>query len=172
MASVVASQDYAGIVEADPKGAQQIVANTNVKVFMKLAEADKTWQLISGLTGEELVVETNGYKMDELSGITSSNYRDNFGAQANRRPLVHLNDLLEQNEGEAHCLLGGKFARARLFHAGPSTKGAVMRVPRLLEMEPLTDSNYRELSHQNITRYYRDPRVRLKKNQMELDKTF
>jgi intracellular multiplication protein IcmO len=172
MASIVASQDYAGIVEADPKGAQQIVANTNVKVFMKLAEAEKTWQLISGLTGEESVMETNGYKVDELSGLTSGNYRDNFGAQASRRPLVHLNDLLEQNEGEAHCLLGGKFARARLFYAGPSTAGAVMRVPRMLEMEPLADSNYRELTFHKLTRYYKDPRERLEKNQNEIEPTF
>ncbi len=30
-----ASQDYAGILEADKKGAQQMVANTSIKVFMK-----------------------------------------------------------------------------------------------------------------------------------------
>ena len=35
IAAIVASQDYAGIMEADKKGAQQMVANTSVKVFMK-----------------------------------------------------------------------------------------------------------------------------------------
>jgi intracellular multiplication protein IcmO len=137
MATIVASQDYAGLVEADPKGAQQIVANTNLKIFMKLAESDKTWNLLSGLTGEEAVLETTGFKLDPAqSGVLGGDsWQDNFGAQINQRPLVHLGDLLEQNEGEAHCLLGGLFARARLFHAEPDLKGSVMRVPRLLEME-------------------------------------
>ncbi|MDR2338579.1 MAG: type IV secretion system DNA-binding domain-containing protein [Deltaproteobacteria bacterium] len=157
IASVVASQDYAGIVEADPKGAQQIVANTNVKVFMKLAEAERTWRLLRDLTGEEQVMETSGYTMEQGPGINAGAYRDGFGARAANRPLVALADLLEQNEGEAHCLLGGKLARARLFHAGPSTKGAVMRVPRLLEMEPLADGVLKPLIHQHDTTYSVDP---------------
>ena len=35
IAATVASQDYAGILEADQKGAQQMVANTSIKIFMK-----------------------------------------------------------------------------------------------------------------------------------------
>jgi intracellular multiplication protein IcmO len=35
IAAIVASQDYAGILEADKKGAQQMVANTSIKAFMK-----------------------------------------------------------------------------------------------------------------------------------------
>ena len=35
IAAIVASQDYAGIMEADKKGAQQMVANTSIKIFMK-----------------------------------------------------------------------------------------------------------------------------------------
>ncbi|MDR2460830.1 MAG: TraM recognition domain-containing protein [Deltaproteobacteria bacterium] len=137
MATIVASQDYAGIVEADPKGAQQIIANTNVKVFMRLAESERTWQLLNGLTGEEAVIETSGYRMESGNLLSEGTWQDSLGAQAQKRTLVSLKDLLEQNEGEAHCILGGLFARARLFYANPQLKGAVMRVPRLLEMETL-----------------------------------
>lgn len=35
IAAIVASQDYAGILEADQKGAQQMVANTSIKAFMR-----------------------------------------------------------------------------------------------------------------------------------------
>jgi intracellular multiplication protein IcmO len=138
MATVVASQDYAGIVEADTKGAQQIVANTNVKVFMKLAESEKTWELIRGLTGEEPVLETTGYNLVEGEGLGEGSRKDNPGVHPINRDLVSLKDLLEQNEGEAHCLVGGLFAGGILFHAKPNLSGAVMRVPRLLEMEPLS----------------------------------
>jgi intracellular multiplication protein IcmO len=134
MATIVASQDYAGIVEADPKGAQQIVANTNVKVFMKLAEAEKTWNLLRGLSGEETVVETTGYNLVPGAVPGEGAWADNASAHPVNRGLAALKDLLDQNEGEAHCLMGGLFTRARLFHAGPKLKGAVMRIPRLLEM--------------------------------------
>ncbi|MDR1079571.1 MAG: TraM recognition domain-containing protein [Deltaproteobacteria bacterium] len=136
MATVVASQDYAGIAEADRKGAQQIVANTSVKVFMRLAEADRTWELLRKLAGDERVLETRGFTMNP-GGLSSGSWRDDLKAQAAYRDTAHLNDLLEQTEGEAHCLLGGLFARARLFHAGPELGGAVMRVPRLLEMDSM-----------------------------------
>jgi intracellular multiplication protein IcmO len=136
MATIVASQDYAGIAEADRKGAQQIVANTSVKVFMRLAEADRTWELLRRMAGDEAVLEASGYTM-RPGGLAGGTWRDDLQARPVRRDRVHLNDLLDQTEGEAHCLLGGAFARARLFHAGPALDGAVMRVPRLLEMEPL-----------------------------------
>ncbi|MDR1039281.1 MAG: TraM recognition domain-containing protein [Deltaproteobacteria bacterium] len=136
MATVVASQDFAGIAEADRKGAQQIAANTSVKVFMRLAEADRTWDLLRRLAGDETVLETTGFGLTP-GELTAGAWRDEFRAHPMRRDLVHLNDLLEQTEGEAHCLLGGTFARARLFHAGPDLADAVMRVPRLLEMEPM-----------------------------------
>ncbi|MDR2613574.1 MAG: TraM recognition domain-containing protein [Deltaproteobacteria bacterium] len=140
MATVVASQDYAGIAEADRKGAQQIAANTRVKVFMRLAEADRTWDLLRGLAGEEPVMETSGYALGGGGGGPGpggGQWADEFRARPASRGLVHLHDLLEQGEGEAHCMLGGILARARMFHAGPEVGGAVMRVPRLLEMEPL-----------------------------------
>ncbi|MDR1165821.1 MAG: TraM recognition domain-containing protein [Deltaproteobacteria bacterium] len=139
MATVVASQDYAGLVEADPKGAQQIVANTNLKIFMKLAESEKTWRLLKGLSGEETALETTGFALKGDGLGLEGKWTDNFAARPINRPIVDLRDLMEQTEGEAHCLLGGRLARARLFHAGPSVKGAVMRVPRLLSMEPTRD---------------------------------
>ena len=42
IAAIVASQDYAGILEADQKGAQQMVANTSIKIFMKNLDLDFT----------------------------------------------------------------------------------------------------------------------------------
>ena len=50
IAAIVASQDYAGILEADKKGAQQMVANTSIKAFMKNFDADKyghAWTIFS-----------------------------------------------------------------------------------------------------------------------------
>jgi intracellular multiplication protein IcmO len=134
MATVVASQDYAGLVEADRKGAQQIVANTNVKIFMRLEEPEKTWQLLSGLTGEEPVMMTTGFRL-EPGALGRGDYRDNFGAEAKMRPVAVLKDLMEQTEGEAHLIFKGNLVRGNMFYVAPNLKGAVLRIHRMLQME-------------------------------------
>ncbi|MDR1039763.1 MAG: hypothetical protein LBR80_06250 [Deltaproteobacteria bacterium] len=112
---------------------RQIAVNTSVKVFLRLAEAERTWDHLRRLAGDEAVMETNGFGLASGRLMTGA-WKDGFCANPTRRVLVHLNYLLEQTEGEAHCLLGWTFARARLFRAGPDLADAVMRVPRLLEM--------------------------------------
>lgn len=135
MATIVASQDYAGIVEADKKGAQQIVANTNVKIFMKMQEPEKTYELLKGLAGEEFVAQTTGFQVD--TEMNTGSFRDNWAAGTERRSVVDLRDLMEQTEGEAHIIFQGKLIRANMFYADPKTKGATLRVPRMLQMEAM-----------------------------------
>jgi intracellular multiplication protein IcmO len=72
IAAIVASQDYAGIMEADKKGAQQMVANTSIKVFMKMQDAEKTWELIRGQAGQSTVVRTSGFSIKDQG----TEYRD------------------------------------------------------------------------------------------------
>ncbi|MDR1038901.1 MAG: hypothetical protein LBR80_01785 [Deltaproteobacteria bacterium] len=98
MATVAASRDFAGKAEADRKCAQQIAAKTSVKVFMRMAEAERTWDLLRRLAGDEAVMETTGFRLTP-SGLTTDVWRDDFRAQPARRDLVHLIDLLEQTEG-------------------------------------------------------------------------
>ncbi|MDR2353535.1 MAG: hypothetical protein LBF22_10340 [Deltaproteobacteria bacterium] len=49
---------------------------------MKLAESDKTFNLLSGLTGEEAILDTTGFKLDPAqSGVLAEeSWKDNFGA--------------------------------------------------------------------------------------------
>lgn len=136
MATIVASQDYAGIVEADKKGAQQIVANTNVKAFMKIQEPERTWQLLKDLAGQETVMETTGFQM-EVSDI-SHDYRDNFAASVRSLDVVDLRDVMQQTEGEVHFIFGGSLVRGDMFYADPKLKGAILKVPRMIQMEPLS----------------------------------
>jgi hypothetical protein len=52
-------------------------------------------------------------------------------------PVTILRDLMEQTEGEAHCIYQGQVIRARLFYANFHIKNALIRVQRLLPMEGL-----------------------------------
>ena len=132
IAAIVASQDYAGILEADKKGAQQMVANTSIKIFMKMQDAEKTWELLRGQAGQSTVVRTTGYAVNEKIG--ASDYRDTMSTTVENEDRVELRDLQEQIEGEAHFIFSGQVVRGNMFFANPSLKKAQLRVPQLLQL--------------------------------------
>ena len=129
--AIVASQDYAGILEADKKGAQQMVANTCLKVFMRMQDAEKTWELIRGQAGQSTVLRTSGFNINEQ---ISSDYRDANSTTVEQEDRVVLRDLQEQIEGEAHFVFSGQIVRGDMFFANPSLKKAQLRVPQLLQL--------------------------------------
>ena len=131
IAAIVASQDYAGILEADKKGAQQMVANTCLKVFMRMQDAEKTWELIRGQAGQSTVLRTSGFNINEQ---ISSDYRDANSTTVEQEDRVVLRDLQEQIEGEAHFVFSGQIVRGDMFFANPSLKKAQLRVPQLLQL--------------------------------------
>ena len=131
IAAIVASQDYAGILEADKKGAQQMVANTCLKVFMRMQDAEKTWELIRGQAGQSTVLRTSGFNINEQ---ISSDYRDANSTTVEQEDRVVLRDLQEQIESEAHFVFSGQIVRGDMFYANPSLKKAQLRVPQLLQL--------------------------------------
>ncbi len=141
IAAIIASQDYAGILEADKKGAQQMVANTSLKCFMKLQDAEKTWELIRGQAGQSTVVRTSGYSVPSRNGDSAiTEYRDSMSTTIEKEDRVNLRDLQEQIEGEAHFIFSGQVVRGDMFYANPSLKQAQLRVPQLLQLGQ--DSSY------------------------------
>jgi intracellular multiplication protein IcmO len=58
---VIGGQDYAGLVEADREGAQKVVASANLKIFITLAEPEKTWSLIRALSGDASIPRAFGF---------------------------------------------------------------------------------------------------------------
>lgn len=131
IAAIVASQDYAGIFKADEKGAQQMVANTSIKAFMKMQDAEKTWELIRGQAGQSTVVRSSGFAVKDKSGST---YADTMNTTVEKEDRVDLRDLQEQIEGEAHFIFSGQIVRGDMFFANPSLKRAQLRVPQLIQL--------------------------------------
>ncbi len=131
IAAIVASQDYAGILEADKKGAQQMVANTSIKSFMKMQDAEKTWELIRGQAGQGTVVRSSGFSVNDKSG---SIYADTMNTTIEKEDRVDLRDLQEQIEGEAHFIFSGQVVRGDMFYANPSLKKAQLRVPQFIQL--------------------------------------
>lgn len=131
IAAIVASQDYAGILEADKKGAQQMVANTALKGFMKQQDAESTFELAKKLAGETTVAQATGYSIDKNQEF--GGYQDNFNVDFKKESRIELRDLQEQIMGEAHFIFNGNVVMGNTFFANPSLKNAQLRVPQLIQ---------------------------------------
>lgn len=131
ISSIIASQDYAGILEADRKGAQQMVANTALKVFMKLQDAESTFELAKKIAGEGTIAQTTGYSIDKNQEF--GGYQDNYNVELRRESRIELRDLQEQIQGEAHFIFNGQVVMGETFFANPSLKNAQLRVPQLIQ---------------------------------------
>jgi intracellular multiplication protein IcmO len=142
--AIVASQDYAGIKKADEAGAQQIVANTKIKLAMKLEEAEATWDLFNKLAGDAKVMQTDGFSLkNPVSGNAGINYRDQQSAKVGEMGRIHKRDLQEQIEGEFHAFFNGDVVRGRSFYANPPLEKA--QQVRLATMLKVEDSELSEL---------------------------
>lgn len=108
-----------------------MVANTSIKIFMKMQDAEKTWELIRGQAGQSTVLRTTGFNVNEQ---VSSDYRDAMNTTIEQEDRVVLRDLQEQIEGEAHFVFSGQIVRGDMFYANPSLKKAQLRVPQLLQL--------------------------------------
>lgn len=100
-------------------------------MFMKMQDAEKTWELIRGQAGQGTVLRTTGFNVNEQ---ISSDYRDAMNTTVEQEDRVVLRDLQEQIEGEAHFVFSGQIVRGDMFYANPSLKKAQLRVPQLLQL--------------------------------------
>ena len=119
IAAIVASQDYAGILEADKKGAQQMVANTSIKIFMKMQDAEKTWELIRGQAGQSTVLRTTGFNVNEQ---LSSGYRDANTTTVEQEDRVVCETCRSRSRAKPTLSFPGRLSGVTFFSPIPLSK--------------------------------------------------
>lgn len=135
-AFVFAGQDYAGFKRGSETEAEQIVANTKIKVMMTLEDPQTTYQLFQSLAGEGNVTRASGFKVDR-DGITYS-YREGEEATIERVSRIDIMDLKAQTEGEFHLFFKEFVIRGQAFHADLDPKRYPkfsVQINRFLEVE-------------------------------------
>lgn len=154
-AAIIASQDYAGMKGADEKEAEQIIANTNTKLFMKIVEAKQTWELIKALFGQAYVEEVNLEDPSKRGRIT-------------QRDRVSQIDLMQQIEGEFHAFFSGSLIRGFTPYMVPAVKaGFQMRILRMIRTDVSKENVITGIKKQlEDTNYLR--RVKLYENRPQL----
>lgn len=122
-AFVFAGQDYAGFKRGSETEAEQIVANTKIKVLMTLEDPQTTLQLFQSLAGEASVAQASRFVVNK-SGLSYS-YREE-DSSFERISRIDIMDLKAQTEGEFHLFFKEFVIRGQAFHADLDPK----RYPR------------------------------------------
>lgn len=149
---IFAGQDYAGFKRGDEKEAEQILANTKVKIIMALEDTAATWDVIKTLSGEVDVTKSEGLEVRPNDQVGT--YRDNARAKTEKMSRVDLQDLRQQIEGEFHLFFKDKLIRGQMFHANPDIQSSPMRINRMVEVDRPTQQ---ELSSKyGAIRYLKD----------------
>jgi intracellular multiplication protein IcmO len=130
---IFAGQDLPAFQKADEKEAMSIVANCNIKIFMKLEDPKDTYELFEKSVGEAYVATVSGYQMNQ--GGLMGGFVGMQNANIDLRKRGNLLDLKDQQEGESHIIFKSAVIRARMFYADPP-KPRTIQVNYFVKVEP------------------------------------
>jgi intracellular multiplication protein IcmO len=109
-----AGQDFSSFKSGSAEEAAATIANTNIKIGMKVEE-EETAKILIDRAGEGDITVTEG--MEKRDG--SASFSRKGSARIERRKRIDLRDLVRQSPGQAHIIWGDKVVRAQLFYADP-----------------------------------------------------
>lgn len=113
---IYAAQDLAAMKKRSEKEAESIIANTNMKIFMKL-EDEGSKELFKKSVGGAVVTETSGFSMDQNQMFL--NYYDMRNASVRERSLEDFYSLKKLKPGQCYMAGFGKSMPTQLFYANP-----------------------------------------------------
>ena len=128
---IFSTQDLASMRKRIKEEADSILANCNIKIFLKLEEALETRTLFEKSVGEAYVTQVSGFS--NTSPFTGT-YHDRLEAAVERRLRADYLDVKSQKDGEAHVLFSDQLIRANLFYA-PLKHPEMFRVNSFLSLE-------------------------------------
>jgi intracellular multiplication protein IcmO len=130
---IFAGQDLPAFEKASKEEAASIVANCNVKIFMKLEDPDSTFALFEKSVGEALVSSVGVMEM-QTGGLVTT-FQAGKSASVETKKRGNLLDLKDQREGEAHIIFKSAVIRAKMFYASPP-KPPYIRMNYFVRVEP------------------------------------
>lgn len=116
---VFAAQDVSAMKKRSEKEAESIIANCNIKTFMKIEDLEHTAKLFDANAGTFYAAEVSGFTMDSTS--TFNNYLDIRNASVRERRRSEFIDLRALGPGQGYVFLGGKMTRLNMYYANPPT---------------------------------------------------
>jgi len=116
---VFAAQDLAAMKKRSAQEADSIIANTNLKAFMKLEDEGETKELFIKLGGKVVVSQSGGMSRDITQMV--SGFYDTQSTSYQVLDLEAFMSAREQLSGQAYIATGGKMLRTNMFFANPKS---------------------------------------------------
>jgi len=112
---IFAGQDYPSFKKSDEIEAQATVANTNIKIVMKLEDAEETYKVVRARAGEETQMVADRYE----AGGALGNYQDGLSTRAEKVSKLAIEDLVDQDAGEGFIIWRNVVRPMQMFFADP-----------------------------------------------------
>ncbi len=116
---IYASQDIPAMKKLQEKEAASIIANTNIKVFMRTEEMEVTGKLAVETGGKAVVAKLGGYEYNNEGFISGFNNSKNVTLEEKDR--IHSTDIKQQGEGELTVMMKERIIRGKSFYAEPQS---------------------------------------------------
>ena len=114
---IFAGQDYQSLKKASEEEAAATVANTNIKICMKIEDPKETLDIMQQRAGEAYIAKLPGHENSEKS--IGALYKEMRNTQIELVKRMSLRDLVAQAPGAAHVMNADKLSRAQLYFADP-----------------------------------------------------
>ncbi|MHD0644631.1 type IV secretory system conjugative DNA transfer family protein [Pseudomonas aeruginosa] len=167
MSVIFAGQDFPSFKKGGEDEAKSVVANTNVKIFMKLEDTGETLEMAVKRGGKANVAVTSGY---EVKGDLVSKYADNQQSRSESIDRIDSRDLVKQKNGEAHVIFGEELFRCRLYFTEPE-ESPEYRINRMLMVKAPSNEMVRKLkaSRDSIGKLFEPSETRRKTKPVDVD---
>lgn len=108
-----AGQDIPSLKKASEEEAKATIANTNIKICMKLEDPDDTAQVYTKRAGQANVAKSDHHDYGMFS------YKVKGETRLQTEDIVNVRDLVDQDPGEAHVIYRNILSRCRFFYYEP-----------------------------------------------------
>lgn len=111
-----AGQNYPSFKQASEAEANATVANTNIKIAMKIEDPDDTFKIFESRGGDAEVATTSG---QEIKDTLMSGYSDQRQTRIETKKRVNVRDIVSQDKGQAHLMYGDIISHVQFFWYDP-----------------------------------------------------
>lgn len=152
---VYAGQDYPSLKKGSEIEAQATVANTNIKIAMKIEDLQETADVFVNRAGESDITMKSG---DEQTHGLMGGYKEQDNTRIERRKRIDGRDLVNQAPGQAHVLIKDTLERVQLFYADPLQTENI-RLNRFIPTRRISNEDIKDIeaSKRMIDVAYREP---------------
>lgn len=114
---IFAGQDFPSFKKGSEDEAKSCVANTNIKICMKLEDAKDTYDIIEARVGDAEVATKSGH--EQTGNAIGSEYKNQTTTRVERKKRINVRDLVSQGPGYAHIIFADTLVRSKLVYIDP-----------------------------------------------------